>query len=478
MKKSLLIFICGLYCFTPIFATHLRGGEITIRQLAPHSMTFRITIRVYTNTENTTVLFGGDDDILDFGDGSDPDADGKPGMLVPEQANIEMPHLGYGVAMATFTIDWTYSASGFHVVSYSEPNRNAGILNMDESVNTRFYIESAFTLDPTLTTVYQSPEALSDPIFLTSAGKAFGGTLACKDPGDFKLSYVAIAPQLGKSAPVINYRYPENFSINQYTGLISWDGNFMESATPGEFSFAVKIFQKDIDGKVLGYKIRDFQIIADGSELSIDLTDDVDLNANNKIYIGENIDSTITLYAHAIGADQLSLSATSELINELNFVFETEDSVTGQGIPVKVGRLSLQSTPDIVRTNPYNISVRVSVTKDSKVFVKDISYLFYTTVVPDEVEEEEEEEVITTNEMIAGNSIEVYPNPVSSFVRISLTDNHNPTRISILDLTGRCIDRILVTGATSYDVTGFPPGTYIITFPGNIQYKPIKLRIK
>ena len=77
MKPSLLrlfLLLVALTIFTfQAQATHLRAGEITVRRDACNSLKFWITITVFTNTINTQVLFGGDDDILDFGDNSDPD---------------------------------------------------------------------------------------------------------------------------------------------------------------------------------------------------------------------------------------------------------------------------------------------------------------------------------------------------------------------------------------------------------------------
>src|SRR5688572_11059263 len=83
------------------YATHLRAGEIIVERVSCNSLTFRITVTVFTNTINTNVLFGGEDDWLDFGDGTR--------MLVPETANTLRPDLGDGIATAQFTVLHTYS---------------------------------------------------------------------------------------------------------------------------------------------------------------------------------------------------------------------------------------------------------------------------------------------------------------------------------------------------------------------------------
>src|SRR5688500_11207358 len=131
-------------------ATHLRAGEIIVERVSCNSLTFRITVTVFTNTINTNVLFGGTDDYLDFGDGTDPDGDGIPGILIPEQQNTLRPDLGEGVATASYTVLHTYSGYQEYIISYSEPNRNAGVVNMDASVTARFYIETKLIVDPFL----------------------------------------------------------------------------------------------------------------------------------------------------------------------------------------------------------------------------------------------------------------------------------------------------------------------------------------
>src|SRR4051812_12848774 len=102
--KIFLVPIVVALCTLQVNATHLRAGEITVRQDAT-GLHVIVTVTVYTNTINTNVLFGGDDDFLDFGDGSDPDGDGTPGILVPETQNTIQEQLGVGIARASFVVE-------------------------------------------------------------------------------------------------------------------------------------------------------------------------------------------------------------------------------------------------------------------------------------------------------------------------------------------------------------------------------------
>src|SRR5688572_1984751 len=124
----ILLLVVGLSIFQiqTASATHLRAGEITVERMNCLNRTFRITVTVYTDT-GSPVRFGGEQDILDFGDGNR--------VLVPETPNTPYPgapNVGY----ASYSIQWTYAGPGQYTISYLEPNRNEGVLNIENSVLT------------------------------------------------------------------------------------------------------------------------------------------------------------------------------------------------------------------------------------------------------------------------------------------------------------------------------------------------------
>ncbi len=61
IHTSSLIFVYSAH------ATHLRAGQIEVKQIS--TLTVKVTVTVFTNT-NSTVLFGGEQDMLNFGDGT------------------------------------------------------------------------------------------------------------------------------------------------------------------------------------------------------------------------------------------------------------------------------------------------------------------------------------------------------------------------------------------------------------------------
>jgi hypothetical protein len=260
-------------------ATHLRAGQIVATRVSCTGLTFRITITVYTNT-GSTVKFGGEMDFLDFGDGSDPDGDGRPGILVPETANTNDPSLGPGVAVASFTIEHTYPGPGRYTISYIEPNRNGGVLNMDNSISTTFYLETQINIDPFFG-CNNTPQLLIPPIDRGCVGVAFFHNPGAYDPDGDSLSFEFVVPLRDKNQTVTNYRDPNNpffysnfaqgnengdgpptFTINPTDGTIIWDA----PGRQGEYNIAFIVVEwRKINGVWfrLGFVRRDMQIIVE-----------------------------------------------------------------------------------------------------------------------------------------------------------------------------------------------------------------------
>jgi hypothetical protein len=288
MKASLfrIVFLSTAFLLLVSFsatATHLRAGEITVRRDACNSLKFYITVTVFTNTLNTNVLFGGDDDILDFGDGSDPDGDGKIGVLVPETQNTLRPDLGEGIATAQYEIAHIYAAGSSYTISYSEPNRNEGVVNMDRSVDTRFYIETEIIVDPFFGCNQHTPTLAVPPIDRGCVGVAWFHNPGAFDLDGDSLSYEMVVPFRDRNTTVVNYKDPDNpkfyenfatgsengtppkFGINAVDGTITWDA----PGAAGEYNIAFIIKEwRNIRGHwiQMGFVRRDMQIIIEDCE--------------------------------------------------------------------------------------------------------------------------------------------------------------------------------------------------------------------
>ncbi|MEM9856626.1 MAG: gliding motility-associated C-terminal domain-containing protein [Bacteroidota bacterium] len=285
--KFLLILVIAvlLTAVNEIYATHLRAGEIIARRVDCQARTFEITIIVYTDT-GSDVRFG--EGVLDFGDGSER-------IIVPIIENgtaarqlsgggldnqpINILGLGNEVSAASFTIRHTYSSpSPFFTITYTEPNRNEGILNVDNSVNTMFHLESQVSLDASLG-CNNSPVLDIPPIDRGCPGVAFFHNPGAFDPDGDSLAFEIVIPKKDASSNVDGYEAvndrifyenfaqgnedgdgPPEFNIDPITGEVTWDA----PGAQGEYNiaFVVREFRFRFGAwRPMGFVRRDMQII-------------------------------------------------------------------------------------------------------------------------------------------------------------------------------------------------------------------------
>ncbi|HYG03470.1 MAG TPA: gliding motility-associated C-terminal domain-containing protein [Chryseosolibacter sp.] len=377
LSKTCLIVVLSLVLTSNLFATHLRAGQITAIRKNCNSLTFIIFVRIYTNTDNTDVKVGGEDDILDFGDGSDPDGDGRPGILIDEIANSTLPGLPPGVGYVAFQWEHTYPANSTYVISYSEPNRNEGVVNMDGSVETRFYIETQITLDPYFGCNLNTPVLQVHPIDIGCTGVAWTHNPGAFDLDGDSLSYELLVPFRGRNATVINYRDPnapefyENYStgneagtgpptfnINPADGTLTWDAPGMA----GEYNVAFLIREwRYIDGEwvSIGYVRRDMQIIVEECE---NKRPDLIVPEDICVVAGEIINETI------FGIDpenqSVRIEAFSEIFDLLEPAGQAEYSpdppVYQMSSPPAELQFAWQTECLHVRAQPYQVVFKIT----------------------------------------------------------------------------------------------------------------------
>lgn len=262
---SLLFFLCAA---TASWASHLRAGQITVVRESCSNRNVFIIITVYTNTKSS-VRFG-DDGILSFGDGQT--------MVVPGRDATPRPDLGPDIGYVRVVIPYQYPALDSYLISYVEPNRNGGILNMSDSYWTTFYLETH--IDLAVAGCNNSPQLRIDPIDQACAGVAFSHNPGAFDdngqntPTD-SLSYELVVPFRDRGLPVMGYISPESlsdrnelggaptFSIDPIDGTMVWDA----PSLPGEYNVAFNVVEwRKIDGawRRIGYVRRDMQIIVNG----------------------------------------------------------------------------------------------------------------------------------------------------------------------------------------------------------------------
>ncbi|MBV6647686.1 MAG: gliding motility-associated C-terminal domain-containing protein, partial [Cyclobacteriaceae bacterium] len=227
MRKILVLTIL-LATAQSAMATHIRAGEIIARRIDNLQLTYEFTMIAYIDTESGIPFGGG---TFNFGDGES----------ITRNFNVTPPQVvGNNLARVTFTLVHTYQAPNSYLVSYEEDFRNAGISNMDNSVNTPFYTQTRIVIDPFFG-VNNTPVLTVPPIDEGLISVSFLHNPGAFDPDGDSLAYYFTTPQQARDLDVFNYREliapefytnfaagseqgsPPSLSLDPANGNLTWD---------------------------------------------------------------------------------------------------------------------------------------------------------------------------------------------------------------------------------------------------------------
>jgi hypothetical protein len=369
-KIHLLTLLLMVAAAHSLRATHLRAGEITLERVSCTELTFRITITVYTDL-GSPIKFGEGD--LNFGDGS-------PIFKTPTIDNVRRPDLGPEVGTVSFTTTHTFPGPGKYLITYLEPNRNAGILNMTNSVDTRFFIETQIIIDPFLG-CSNTPRLLVPPIDKGCTGAAFYHNPGAYDPDGDSLSYELTIPKRDKGVYVNGYLDPNaktfydriglnygtaneagngqpTFSINPVTGTLIWDA----PGAPGEYNIAFLIKEwRKVQGVWLqiGYVVRDMQIII---EDCLNKRPELEVPADICVEAGTVIKQDI--FGFDPDSDSVKIEVFSELLaispSPATYIpFPAKFQYSAPGVKAKVS-FNWATTCDHVQDQPYQVVFKIT----------------------------------------------------------------------------------------------------------------------
>lgn len=246
------------------FATHNRAGEIQIQQVGDcNNLTIKATIITYTKA--SSVMADRDSLTICWGDGTCeqiPRTNGNPGSSgVPQ--GIFLPN---DTKKNLYVAYHTYSSSDSYLISCTDPNRNAGILNVNYpgSEEVPFHIQTSYTfLNAQFQGCNNTPTLLQPPIDFACEGKPFFHNPNAFDPDGDSLSYHLIVPLQDIQTVVPNYKFPTQISpgssntltLDVQTGTLIWDA----PQVAGEYNIAFIIVSYR-NGSPIDTTIRDMQI--------------------------------------------------------------------------------------------------------------------------------------------------------------------------------------------------------------------------
>lgn len=324
----LLIFFCNL----KISATHNRAGEITYVQLS--DLTFEITITTFTYT----LSFADRQQLeVSWGDNSTSVAERNSILYLPNYYKRNI-----------YTITHTYPGPGVYKIVVQDPNRNADVKNIPNSVNVVFSISTTLIVNPAIGR-NNTPVLLNPPY-----DKAARGFIFIHNPGAFdrdgdSLSYKLTVCTREDGKPIENYSLPPatNFiRVDSITGDLIWN----TPADTGKFNVAMEI-QEWRYGKKIGMVVRDMQIEV------YDTKNKPPVNGPVKdlcVEAGKQVEFLVT--ATDEDNDMISLKATSGVFSlaKCPASFIKVDSVAGSSS----ARFRWTPCFEAVRNQPYDILIK------------------------------------------------------------------------------------------------------------------------
>lgn len=321
MMNKFILTLAFITTTCSLLATHNRAGEITYKRITPFSQVVgSTTVEVY-NYEITVTLYTNDgpgiadrcSDTLYYGDGSKAVAyrsngtttgctNSSCGSSVP-CGDIIYSSPNYVVKKSVFVFHHTYPGPGTYVVYTYDPNRNQGVVNIPNSVNIPFYIESQIIIKAG-SSANTSPVLSNPPI-------GFGYLNICyvHNPGAYDADGDSLAFQIspcltpgGTTTPGYSYPSPGTFSINPSNGVLNW----CSPQTLGEYNvaFIVQEWRKNNNNiyQLLGQVERDMQIKVVNGVVGLAENDLEGFRifpnpAHDKIFLPDTFNTDFTIYS-------------------------------------------------------------------------------------------------------------------------------------------------------------------------------------
>jgi gliding motility-associated-like protein len=248
MKRLFTTVVLLLTICTFAFATHQRAGEITYKWL--NGLTYEATIVTYTYT-----LSPADRPELELHWG-----DGTSSII----QRVSKTNLANNISKNVYTYDGgttngrhTYPAPGTYTMWMEDPNRNAGIVNIPNSVNIPFYIETKLVINPFLGN-NTSPVLLNPPLDNACIFQPFVHNPYAFDADGDSLSYHLDSCKGPGGIYIPGFFYPPAnniLTIDAITGEMLWDSPQLN----GEYNICI-IVDEWRHGIWIGSVRRDMQI--------------------------------------------------------------------------------------------------------------------------------------------------------------------------------------------------------------------------
>lgn len=223
-------------------ATHQRAGYITYRHISGNTYEFTIVTYTYTPSPADRPKLE-----ISWGDGTTEEID--------RTEKIDYPN---DISKNTYVGTHSYDAAATYKISVEDKNRNGGVLNIPNSVNVAFYVETILVINPFLGP-NSSPSLLNPPIENACVNQPFVYNPSAFDNDGDSLSYKLVFCKGEDGLNIPGYTYPIGntfFGIDAITGDLVWDspqfiGEYNVAFLIEEWRFGVQIGYVTVDMQIL-----------------------------------------------------------------------------------------------------------------------------------------------------------------------------------------------------------------------------------
>jgi gliding motility-associated-like protein len=244
-RLIVLILLSGFTSPFMVFATHQRAAEMSFRHVS--GLTYELTLISYTFTPSPANAYR-DFLTINWGDGNFTD--------IPRVVETNLPD---EITYNKYIGQHTFSGPANYIISCEDPNRNGGIINIPNSINTPMYIYCELLISPFLSGYDNSPVLLVPPVDNGCVLQPFYHNPGAYDPDGDSLSFKLVPCRGAQGQEIPGYTYPDasnKITLDPVTGDFLWDS----PKQPGEYNIAILV-EEWRNGYRLGSVLRDMQII-------------------------------------------------------------------------------------------------------------------------------------------------------------------------------------------------------------------------
>ncbi len=352
--------LCFVVCVNAN-ATHNRAGEITYLWL--NGYTFQIKVTIFTEISGTNMPDRCEDTVY-FGDGTSAlvsRSNGASGLCSPPALN-GVP-ISSSVKLNEYVTTHTYPGSGNYLISTEDPNRTAGIINIPNSVNQTFYLESLLVIPTSGSSQNSSPTMSHIPLDTGCVNQCFYHNPSATDTDGDSISYELTYCRGSFGSNSAGYSYPSSgpggiFHLDSITGIHTWCNPQLQ----GDYNVAtlIKEWRKDSGGNyfLIGYVLRDAQFIIstctsinelNGAESTINVSPNP-VTENLTVTLNQNNGELFTIELIDITGCKIKTFANNESLSKENqFVLNLETIQIGIYFLQFIGSNNTSITKKIIK---------------------------------------------------------------------------------------------------------------------------------